>query len=66
MKGSKYVEMDSSVRGQKISRPFGRDDSSFPVNDKEAKNGKDMGGGTTNLSHSLTGASAVQDGSKKP
>lgn len=49
-----------SRSGQKIVTGTGRDDSSYKVNDREAREGKKMGGGVSNLSHSLTGASAVQ------
>ena len=58
---SKNVEKSSGPRGQTIVRSFGRDDSSFSkgISDAESKNGK-AGGSVTNLSHSLTGASAVQ------
>jgi hypothetical protein len=49
-----------SRSGQKLVTGTGRDDSSYKVNDGEARNGKKMGGGITNLSHSLSGASAVQ------
>lgn len=55
------VEKTKGMRGQTIVRSFGRDDSSFEdgINDAESRNGK-AGGSPTNLSHSLTGASAVQ------
>lgn len=59
---SKNVEKSKGARGQTIGRSFGRDDSSYPVDDGQAKNGKEMGGSTTNLGHSLSGASAVQRG----
>lgn len=49
----------SAARGQKIVRGFGRDDSSMDVPNAR---GKSMGGGTSNLSHSLSGSSAVQEG----
>lgn len=49
------------VRGQVVKTATGRDDSSYKVNDKEARMGKEMGGSKTNLSHSLSGASAVQN-----
>lgn len=51
----------SGVRGQKVMAATGRDDSSYKVNDGQAKNGKEMGGGPSNLGHSLSGASAVQN-----
>lgn len=45
--------------GQKVVTPYGRDNSSFGVpNTRGAK----MGGSTTNLAHSLSGASANQKG----
>lgn len=56
----KYVETDKGARGSMIGRPFGPDDSSFPLNDKEARNGRKMGGSVTNVAHSLPGASANQ------
>ena len=55
-----YTEKDSGPRGQKIGRPFGRDDSSLKVSEKEARNGKSMGGGVDSLSHSITSGSAQQ------
>jgi hypothetical protein len=57
---SGYTEKESGPRGQKIGRAFGRDDSSFKTNEKESRNGKSMGGGVNNLSHSISGASAQQ------
>lgn len=57
---SSNVSMSKGARGQTVVRSFGRDDSSYAVNDGEAKNGKAMGGSTSNLAHSLSGASAVQ------
>lgn len=51
---------ESGVRGQTVHVATGKDDSSYPVNDAEARNGKAMGGGVDNIAHSLTGASAVQ------
>lgn len=65
---SKNVDKSSGPRGQTVVRSFGRDDSSFTrgVSNDEAKNGK-LSGSPTDLSHSLTGASAVQhvEGRKK-
>lgn len=58
MKSSSNCEVSSGARGQKIVRSTGRDDSSFG-NDENFKGGK-MGGSTSNLGHSLTGAGAVQ------
>lgn len=46
-------------KGQKIVTSHGRDDSSLKM-DKSYK----MGGSTTNLDHSLSGASAVQTGNE--
>lgn len=48
------------VRGQVVKTATGRDDSSYPLNDKESRMGKEMGGGMNDVSHSLSGASAVQ------
>lgn len=48
------------ARGQTIKTATGRDDSSYPLNDKESRQGKEMGGSMTDVSHSLSGASAVQ------
>lgn len=47
------------ARGQTVMTGYGRDNSSMDV--PNAK-GKEMGGGISNLSHSLSGASAVQSG----
>jgi hypothetical protein len=44
-------------RGMTVRRDFARDNSNFELSD--TRGGK-MGGSDTNLSHSLTGASAVQ------
>jgi hypothetical protein len=52
------VESVKGARGQTIKRGFGRDDSSMDVPNAR---GKALGGSTTNLSHSLSGSSAVQD-----
>lgn len=60
MNKSNTETREKGVRGQTIGRSFGRDDSSYAVNDKQARDGKKMGGSATNLSHSLSGASAVQ------
>lgn len=57
---AKTSETTAGGRGQKINRSFGRDDSSMPLNDAQSRNGGEMGGSTTNLSHSMTGGSAVQ------
>jgi hypothetical protein len=59
----KHVEKESGPRGQKVHTGFGRDDSSHKV--KDARGGK-MGGGVSNLAHSLSGASAVQNTAGKP
>jgi hypothetical protein len=53
------VQKSKGARGQTVVTSYGRDNSSMEV--PNAK-GKDMGGGITNLSHSLSGASAVQSG----
>lgn len=54
---SKTTETSKADRGQKIVRSFGRDDSGMSVPNTT---GKELGGGVDNLSHSLSGASAVQ------
>lgn len=56
---SKSVETKSGGRGTTIKRSFGRDNSGHNL--PNTKGGK-MGGGVDNLSHSLSGASAVQRG----
>lgn len=54
---------DKSIgQGQKIRDYFGRDNSSQSVPNTMASK---MGGSTTNLSHSLIGASANQKGTSK-
>lgn len=59
---SNTVETESSSRGQKIITSFGVDNaSSIPLNDSESCDGREMKGGTDNLSHSLKGSSAVQE-----
>lgn len=62
MKNDDYCDISAGARGQKIVRVSGRDDSSSgaPNGGKESMNGAKMGGSATNLSHSLSGASAVQ------
>jgi hypothetical protein len=64
---SKTSYTESGVRGQQVKCATGRDDSSYKVDDKVAREGRSMGGGKDNLSHSLSGASAVQNamGNKK-
>ncbi|MCA1458096.1 hypothetical protein I6F35_33725 [Bradyrhizobium sp. BRP22] len=54
------VERTKGARGQTIVRGFGRDDSSMDVSNAR---GKELKGGVNNLSHSLSGASAVQTNS---
>lgn len=46
-------------RGGEIRTDYGRDDSSHKLSNTM---GDKMGGSTTNLSHSLSGASAKMDG----
>ena len=53
------VQSVKAARGQTIKRSFGRDDSNMDVPNAM---GKSMGGGTSNLAHSLSGSSAVQEG----
>lgn len=52
-----YMKKTSAARGQTIRCDHGRDDSSFAKGMKSEK----MGGSTTNLAHSLSGASAKVD-----
>ena len=53
-----YMKKTSAARGQTIRVDHGRDDSSHKLDGvKPAK----MGGSTTNLAHSLSGASAKVD-----
>lgn len=56
---SSYVKTDKAARGQKIVTSFGRDDSNHKL--PNTMGGK-MGGSTTNLSHSISGANAKMDG----
>jgi len=58
---SKTSYSEGGVRGQTVKCATGRDDSSHKVDDKVAREGREMGGGMNNLSHSLSGASAVQN-----
>lgn len=55
------VDKTSASRGQTIVTSFGRDNSSLDVPNTH---GKALKGGVDNLSHSLSGASAVQDSRK--
>jgi hypothetical protein len=53
----------TAARGQKIRTDYARDDSSHSVpNDM----GKKLGGSTTNIGHSITGASAQIPGHGSP
>lgn len=46
----------------KMIEGYGVDNaSSIPLNDKESREGRKMGGSTSNLAHSLKGSSAVQE-----
>lgn len=56
----KYSDSEKGMRGQTVQCATGRDDSSYKLNDKEARKGKEMGGGMSDVSHSLSGTSAVQ------
>jgi len=56
---AKNLVSESASRGQKIVTSYARDNSNYKSNGK--KNGS-MGGSTTNLAHSLSGASAHMDG----
>jgi hypothetical protein len=58
-KSNSCVEKTSAPRGTTIVRTFGRDNSGHDVPNSR---GKELGGGVDNLSHSLSGASAVQRG----
>lgn len=58
MANEKCVERTKGARGQTIVRSFGRDDSSMDVPNSH---GKELKGGVNNLTHSLSGSSAVQD-----
>lgn len=58
----KTVTSEAVARGQKIVTSFGRDNSSHQLPDTM---GGKMGGSPTNISHSLSGASAVQRQSGK-
>ena len=51
------IEEAGASRGQTIVRPFGKDSSSV---DLPNTRGKEMGGGLTDLSHSLSGASVAK------
>jgi hypothetical protein len=51
------TETTKAPRGMTVRRDFARDNSNYEIED--TRGGK-MGGSDTNLSHSLTGASAVQ------
>lgn len=52
----------TKVDGSTIMEAFGKDDSDVVGSAKHERGGK-MGGGITNLSHSLSGTSANQKGS---
>ena len=55
------ITKSKAARGQTIVTSHGLDNaSSMKVNDQEARMGREMGGSTTNLSHSISGGSAVQ------
>lgn len=53
---------EKAARGQTIQCDYGRDDSSHKLSNTT---GYPMGGSKENLSHSLGGASARQDGTGK-
>lgn len=55
----KTTKTESAARGQSIRTDYGRDNSSHDL--KNTMGGK-MGGSTTNLAHSMSGASAQQEG----
>lgn len=54
------VEKTSIGKGQTIERSFGQDKSAHIGKRADERGGK-MGGSTTNLSHSISGASVNQD-----
>lgn len=56
---NKYVKTEKAARGQTVVTPFPRDNSSYDAGEMD---GRPMGGSTTNLSHSLSGDSANQQG----
>jgi hypothetical protein len=55
-------ETAGGARGTKIVRDFARDDSSCDVKNPH---GKALGGSTTNVSHSLSGASVPNSATGK-
>ena len=58
---AKTVDTKSQPMGNKMVRSFGADNASgIPLNDKESRDGRKMGGSTTNLAHSLSDDSATQ------
>lgn len=46
----------SARAGQKIRTETSADKGSFKMDNKQSLNGKEMGGGTSNLSHSISGS----------
>lgn len=55
----KYDTSMKAARGQKVVTEYGRDNSSHNLPDTK---GGSMGGSTTNVAHSLPGASAKEGG----
>ena len=51
---------EEAVRGQTIRTESSPDKSSYPNDKREALMGRKMGGGPTDVSHSLTGAGQVE------
>ncbi len=60
---SKYQKTVSAPRGQKIVTAYPRDDSSYKTDGM--KSDMSFGGSPTNLEHSLSGASANQQGKER-
>jgi hypothetical protein len=54
------VEKTSIGKGQTFERSYGKDNSDH-VGMKSAERGGKLGGSTTNLDHSISGASANQE-----
>ncbi len=54
-----YTTTQKAARGGKIVTSYGRDDSNHQLPNTR---GKSMGGSTTNVAHSISGASAKMDG----
>lgn len=55
-----YSTKEGAKRGQTIKQDFGRDRSDDMGGRDEAMNGRSMGGGPTNLDHTIKGANSKQ------